>query len=250
MLGATADCQLLKSLWVNNWSEKAQAWLFPSICALCGVRSTQQYDLCQDCCAELPYLQAACRSCALPLPSSGICGHCLREAPSFDRTHAVFHYATPVDFFIKRLKFSKKLNYARLLARLMAEELARRYPDASGLPDLIIPVPLHRSRLRSRGYNQALELARPIAAFFNIPLDYQCCVRNRDTALQSDLPASQRRKNVKDAFQAGRINADHVVLVDDVMTTGHTVNELARIMRKRGVARIDVWTCARASYAK
>jgi ComF family protein len=237
----------LKSIWVNNWLEKGQGWLFPSICALCGVRSTHRHDLCQDCCAELPYQQAACRVCALPLPNSGICGRCLREAPSFDQTHAVFHYAPPVDFFIKRLKFDKKLNYARLLARLMALELSRRYPDASGLPDVIIPVPLHKSRLRSRGYNQALELARPIAAFFNIPLDYQCCARMRDTALQSDLPAALRRKNVKDAFQSGRIKADHVVIVDDVMTTGHTVNELARMMREGGVNRIDVWICARAS---
>jgi len=172
----------------------------------------------------------------------------MRRGPYFDRVDAVFHYASPIDFFIQRLKFNGQLNYARLLGKLMAIELSDRYSaTGSELPDLIIPVPLHPARLRERGFNQALELARPIAARFNIPIDYKSCLRIRETAKQSDLPAKSRRQNVKGAFQICGLQADHVVIIDDVMTTGCTVNEFASKIRGTGVTRIDVWTCARAS---
>lgn len=215
---------------------------------LCGVTATGEFDLCCDCCADLPYLKTACRVCALPLTVPGVCGHCSHRTPNFARSHAIFHYASPVDFFIQRLKFNSKLNYARLLGFLMARELAQRYSsDTDDLPKIIIPVPLHPARLRDRGYNQALELARPISTLFNIPIDYSCCVRIHNTALQSDLPAKSRRKNVKGAFRMQAVEADHVVIIDDVMTTGYTVNELAGVIRSTGVGRVDIWACARAS---
>ena len=218
---------------------------------LCGVTATDGCDLCSDCCADLPYLRTACRVCALPLTVVGICGRCLRREPKIHRSHAIFHYASPVDFFIQRLKFNRKLNYARLLGVLMARELAERYSsDADDLPKLIIPVPLHPARMRDRGYNQSLELARPVSALFNIPIDYSCCVRIHNTALQSDLPARLRRKNVKGVFRMQAVEPDHVVIIDDVMTTGYTVNELAGVIRNAGVDRVDVWTCARASSLK
>lgn len=133
----------------------------------------------------------------------------------------------------------------------MAFELSKRYDLAGeGLPDVIIPVPLHPSRLRSRSYNQALELARPIARHLGVTVDYQSCVRARETAAQSDMPAKLRRKNVKGAFQVRGTDADHVAIIDDVMTTGHTVDELADAMRGCGIRKIDIWICARASYGK
>jgi len=116
------------------------------------------------------------------------------------------------------------------------------------MPEIIIPVPLHRTRLRERGFNQALEIARPIARSLSIPVDYKSCERVRKTSAQSLLPAAERRKNIKGAFRVTRpIAARHVAILDDVMTTGHTVQELAATLRKAGVERIDVWVVARTS---
>jgi ComF family protein len=247
------SCQLLKFTWINNCLESAQSLVFPSLCVLCGSQSEDKYDICQACRDELPRLTVACQRCALPLSDgqAGICGRCMRRTPAFEHTYAVFHYASPVDFLIQRLKFNRKLNHARLLGSLMADELSKRYATAAGdLPEVIIPVPLHPSRLCDRGYNQALELARPVAALLNIAVDHQSCTRTRETAMQSDLPAKLRRKNVKGAFQIRGIDADHVAIIDDVMTTGYTVDELAGAMRGYGVKKIDVWVCARASYGR
>lgn len=223
--------------------------VFPSQCVLCGDQATDDHDLCLACRTELPYLSIACQHCALPLQISGTCGRCLQQLPGFDRAYGIFHYARPMDFLIQRLKFNKRLSFARLLGSLMADELSKRYAaDAESLPDVIIPVPLHASRLRERGYNQALEIARPIARCLKIPVDYKCAVRTRETAMQSELPAKLRRNNVKGAFKiSGLQQANHVAIIDDVMTTGHTVEELASEVRKAGIKKIDVWTCARAS---
>jgi len=136
---------------------------------------------------------------------------------------------------------------ANLLGDLMAEALEGRLSNAKHLPDFIIPVPLHASRLRERGYNQALELAKPIAKRFNLPLLSNGCVRNKATLPQSELPAEERFNNIKDGFTVQRnCAAKHVAIVDDVMTTGSTVNVLAKALKEAGVQTVDVWICARA----
>jgi ComF family protein len=123
------------------------------------------------------------------------------------------------------------------------------YFDPSYLqkPDVIVPVPLHKSRYRQRGFNQALEIARTVSKDMQVPLDVYSCQRQHDTPQQSQLPAKQRRKNLKNAFAVVRpLNAAHVAILDDVMTTGSTVHELAKVLKKAGVAKVDVWVCARA----
>ncbi|MEW6352752.1 MAG: ComF family protein [Pseudomonadota bacterium] len=218
-------------------------WLFPAACALCG-GAAAEHELCAACRAELPYNDTACPRCALPLAVNALCGQCQVAPPPYDAAFSLLHYAAPVDQLVQRLKFSAKLNLARLLGELLAERLAQR---AAPPPELIIPVPLHRARLRTRGFNQALEIARPIARRLRIPLDYRNCTRVRATAVQSTLPAKQRAKNVKGAFRVLKpIAARHVALVDDVMTTGSTLHECATALRAAGVATIEVWTCARA----
>ena len=193
----------------------------------------------------------ACYQCALPLHGttavpSPLCGHCLKEPPSYDHTFSAFQYAHPVDHLIHDLKFNRKLAIARLLGELMAQQLTKR--ACAPLPQLITPVPLHAARLRERGYNQATELARPIARALNIPIDYQHCQRHRATAVQSDLPANERLRNVKGGFSvAKKLPAHHVAIVDDVMTTGATVAEFATTLRSAGVKKIEVWVCARAA---
>jgi len=172
----------------------------------------------------------------------------LQHSPAFANTVSLFDYRPPVDSLILGLKFHGRLACARLLGALLAEKL--KHVINKDLPDCIIPVPLHPARLRRRGYNQALELARPLARVLRLPLDPHSCRRIIATAEQTTLDARMRRRNLRGAF---RVVADlglrHVALVDDVMTTGHTVQALSRALRASGVARVDVWVCARAILA-
>ena len=210
-------------------------------------------DICLSCQTGLPFQTLACYRCASPLhgikDDMALCGRCLTDPPSYDRTLSAFRYAYPVDQLIHDLKFNRKLAIARLLGELMAQQITKRvHLTSPSLPQMIIPVPLHPARLRERGYNQATELARPIARALNIPIDYRHCQRPRATAIQSDLPASERPRNVKGVFSVvKKIPVRHVVIVDDVMTTGATVAELATTLRNAGVEKIDVWVCARAA---
>ncbi len=221
-------------------------WLFPPRCILCGGRGSRDLDLCEGCCADLPRLERHCLRCALPLVSGDICARCLRHPPAFHSTTALFHYAFPIRELIIALKFHGQLHLAPTLGRLMARALENR----SDLPGCIIPVPLHPKRLRERGYNQALELARPIARTLGIPLEHRACIRTRPTQAQSGLPERRRRINVAGAFRLiAPLKADHVALVDDVMTTGSTVQALASELRRGGVERVEVWSLSRASMA-
>lgn len=222
--------------------------LFPPSCVLCDNPGSAGRELCAACQADLPHNHAACARCALPLPAvqaDASCGLCQQSPPAFDAAFSLYRYAYPVDQLIQYLKFSAKLNIARLLGDLMADAWTQR---GAPLPELIIPVPLHPTRLRERGFNQALEVARPLARRLGIPLDYQSCVRRRATALQSALPAKDRRANVKGVFEVVKpINARHVALLDDVMTTGHTLQELSGVLRGAGVEKIEAWVVARAT---
>ena len=171
------------------------------------------------------------------------CGACIAHPPAFTRTLAPFRYEEPVKHLIHALKFNRKLYIARVLGELMADHYAQQ--DAR--PDIIIPVPLHAGRLRERGFNQALELARRVATRLRIPINLHACVRTRGTAAQSDLPAAQRAKNIKGAFELReRLHVRRVAIVDDVMTTGATVDELAGVLTAGGVEDVQIWVCARA----
>lgn len=234
-------------LYLKNIPGNVEHWLFPAACVLCRKPGADGHELCTACLIDLPYNTLACTRCALPLPapSEALCGNCQQKPPAYDHALSLFHYAHPVDQLIQRLKFNAKLNMARLFGELMAGQLLRQ---KRMLPELIIPVPLHRARLRTRGFNQALEIARPLAQRLGIPIDYQHCVRSRATAVQSLLPAKEKHANVKGAFSVAKpVRARHIALIDDVMTTGHTLEEVARVLRKAGVERIDVWVVARAS---
>ena len=157
-----------------------------------------------------------------------------------------FLYRPPLDSLIIQLKFGRRLALARLLGELLTEAWqAARPPDTA--VDLVVPVPLHPARLRERGYNQALELARPLARAWRVPLDVRCAARVRVTVPQSDLPAKRRRRNIKGAFRVTEAVAGrHVAVVDDVMTSGHTASEFAATLRRAGAASVSVWVGARA----
>lgn len=226
---------------VNNWIKSIQQGLFPERCLLCGDNADSD-GFCRDCLAELPFIRHSCPRCAIPLPASYYCGRCLRHAPPFDHCWALFAYQPPIDSLIRNLKFSGDLVVARALGKLLA-----RYLPMQTRPQAIIPVPLHSSRLRQRGFNQSMELARWISKSWQIPLLGHVCYRQRATCEQSTLSLAERKRNVQGAFQTlPSLRVRHVALVDDVMTTGHTIAELTRVLKCAGVEHITVWVCARA----
>ena len=208
-------------------------------CLLCGVAS-RNGAWCGPCDAALPYLPAPhCPLCALPTLNGATCGRCLKRAPQFDRTVAVFAYAFPLDKLVQAFKFNQQLMLVRLLANKLAQRIEIR-------PDYIVAMPLHPARLQERGFNQSLELARQIASNLNIPLLNHACQRVRDTPPQSALPWRERGKNMRKAFTCTEdLSGKHVAVVDDVMTSGASVNELARALRQANAREVSAWVVAR-----
>ncbi|RDI96914.1 ComF family protein [Dyella solisilvae] len=229
------------------WRPAAHAlgrFVLPLHCLLCGAPGDDGLDLCRDCAAELPRNRSCCARCALPLAEpAALCGQCQRRTPPWDAAWAPFRYAWPLDRLESRFKFGADLAAGRVLSTLWWRE-----PLPLALPQLIVPVPLHRQRLRERGYNQALELARALARGWRLPLRHDVLQRIRQTDAQTELGAIARRRNVRGAFAVrdGIALPPHVALLDDVFTTGATLAECVRALKRAGVARVDVWALARA----
>jgi ComF family protein len=234
---------------VNRWLESAHGMLLAPRCILCGAAGQRPVlDLCGACEADLPHNRHACARCALPLPADApTCGNCLTRSLCFDRCDAAFLYAFPIDLLVRKLKYNGVLPHARLLGTLLASHVLTRRAGQL-MPGALVPVPLHEDRYRERGFNQAAELARAIGRVLEIPVDTGLCARARATQDQAELGAAQRRRNVRGAFSmADRrrpVNA-HLAIVDDVLTTGSTVDELAGVLRAGGARTIEVWTVAR-----
>ncbi|MFZ0220042.1 MAG: ComF family protein [Candidatus Aquirickettsiella sp.] len=220
---------------------------YPYHCILCDDKTYRELDLCLECEKFLPWLRNVCIYCAAPLvfPTPSACGVCLKKPLLFHKLCVCFSYTEIIRKLVTGLKFQQQLIYAHILGSLLAKKVSSQY-QSKKLPDIIIPVPLHKKRLYERGFNQAIELARPISKKLNIPIEYKRCKRVVNTAAQSKLPANQRSNNVKNAFIAHQDLAYlHIALLDDVMTTGHTLTEMSRALYYVGVKRIDVWCCAR-----
>jgi ComF family protein len=168
-----------------------------------------------------------------------ICGACLRRPPPFDAAVAAFEYRFPVDRLVRRFKFAGDLAAGRWLAGRLAAVVAAQ-------PDLIVVPPLTPARLRERGFNQALEIARVVGAATGARVGARVLEKVRDTAPQPGLGGRARRRNLRGAFRAARpVAGSHVAIVDDVMTTGATVAELASVLKEAGARRVDVWVVAR-----
>lgn len=225
---------------INNLS----CWL-PQACYLCGQPNRHQ-ALCPACFRDLPRLAArcCCPQCGRPLATPDLpCGHCLRDAPAYDRVISGFAYANPISQLVGKLKFQGRIQLARLFGELLLERAA----DTDSTAQAILPVPLHSRRLRQRGFNQALEIARPLARGLHLPILSDAILRQRDTLPQSSQTATRRRHNVRGAFSLLRVPPyRRLAIVDDVMTSGHTVNEIAQLLRQAGVERIEIWCVARA----
>ncbi len=214
--------------------------LLPQDCLLCAAPSGGEL-LCAACHGELPRLPAAaCPRCALPTSGGETCGRCLRHPPHHDRLLAAFPYAFPVDRMLQQLKYGHQL----ALAGWFGERLGTIAANLDA--DLIVPMPLHPRRLAARGFNQALEIARSLPRHTGAVLAATVCERVRETAPQEGLTLLQRRRNLRHAFACrSDLSGRHVLLVDDVVTTGASIDECARTLRLHGARHITVLTVAR-----
>ncbi len=229
----------------SPWTRGAAALagrLFGGTCYLC--RGQSPGLLCDACIADLPYLaRPRCPQCALPSREGLPCGRCIGDPPSYDATTAVFAYTFPADVLVQGLKFRGELALAALLAEELHSEL-RTLPAET--VDMIVPVPLHDVRLGQRGYNQSMEIARRLATRMGLPVLPDLCTRVRQTAAQVDLPWKERRENVRNAFSCrSSMDGKRVAVVDDVMTTGATLGEVASTLKRFGAARVVNWVVAR-----
>lgn len=216
--------------------------LLPPACTLCGA-ATAGALLCAPCTADLPWNTPACPGCALPAAQAVLCTACQQKPRAFEAAFAAFVLATPIQQGIHALKYQARFQQATLLATAFASRLRHR---TEPLPTLLIPVPLHWRRQWSRGYNQSLELARSIGAELGIAVDTEAAKRLRATPDQIGQTAVQRRKNLKDAFAVSpRIAGQHIALLDDVMTTGATLEELAHTCKAAGAVTVEAWAIAR-----
>lgn len=231
--------------------------IYPPRCALC-LSSPQpagkvSIELCRDCQSDLQLITAACFQCGIPLnhtQADQLCGECLKKKPAYDQVVSVYHYRQPLIWLIQQMKFHKKTRIANLLSQLLSRYIQRRITDKTlSIPDAIIPVPLHHKRQHQRHFNQAEELAKVISKNLQCPIDSQYIERYLISQQQSGLDAKQRKKNVKGIFRVKNKKQNkyqHIAIVDDVMSTGSTLNEVARILKKSGIMKIDVWVLARA----
>ncbi|MFH1819237.1 MAG: ComF family protein [Pseudomonadota bacterium] len=213
----------------------------PRTCLLCG-GAARTGHVCPACLADLPWhTQPQCPQCATPTPQGQTCGACLKRPPAFDRTIAALSYVFPLDRLIPHLKYHGQLAIAPALG-----EWLTRATEAAPVPDRMIAMPLHAVRIRERGFNHATEIARDVAARQGLPLDLSSCQRIRDTPPQMGLKHDARRRNLRGAFAcSGDIRGQHIALVDDVMTTGTSLDELAATLKRAGAREVTCWVAAR-----
>ncbi|MEE8118035.1 MAG: ComF family protein, partial [Gammaproteobacteria bacterium] len=203
-------------------------------------------EFCADCYADLPWNNPACVRCALPLATqySTTCPACARRLPAFDRSIAAVRYEFPVDVLVRRFKYNGMLHLAPSLSKLLLDAVLLANLEK---PEALLPVPLHTARLKERGFNQSIEIARILSRAMDIPLLTTAIRRQRDTPFQTGLVASQRRKNLRNAFVATTTHLpESVAIVDDVMTTGTTAQAIASLLRNHGVKHMTVWAISRA----
>lgn len=237
----------LKNSHLLNFKSIASIFLKPH-CFLCVTNQTQKHGLCQDCLNDLTWVPAAsCPQCGL-ISDGNLCGSCVSSPPHFNATHAVFLYAYPIDAMIQHYKYGASLSLSQSFGQLIHEKI--RLINNFDAIDLIIPMPMHPTRLKERGFNQALEIAKVLDKSFNknntSKLNYQSVIRQTLTPPQASLPLKERVKNIKGAFKINKnITGKRIAIVDDVMTTGASLNELAKTLKQAGATHVECWVIAR-----
>ncbi len=221
---------------------------------MCLNISNQQRDLCRKCQLELPVSSHTCSQCGIALPPITLyqyrCAQCIKHLPYFNDTVVGFDYQTPINFWLKQFKFHKKGLYARILTEIYAEKLIKileHHPE--NRPQVLIPMPLHWRRITQRGFNQAYMIAQQLSQKLQIPISRHSCVtRIKYTQPQSKLNQQSRHRNMRGAFYVQNLSEiQHVAIIDDIITTGNTVNELSRELKKQGVQHVSIWALARTN---
>ena len=225
--------------------------IYPPRCLICDGAGSRHKDLCGPCEQSLPWIKNACIRCALPIADDSaenlICGRCLKKRPYFDDSLSLFSFEKQIVGLMHQLKFHDRLAVSRLFGSWLVDAVVPKMDK----PDCLLPVPLHKRRLRQRGFNQSIEISRALKKAWAIPVETKRVRRVRETLSQTGLDAKQRRRNIRGAFEVcDKINYNHVVIIDDVVTTGSTVNELARILKRHGVKKVSVLSIARAPMKK
>lgn len=222
-------------------------------CLLCHGLTSPKQDLCAPCQRRLPWNQHHCQRCAEPWPDpfTGLCQHCISEEPHFDQLHTPFIYRFPIDQLILQGKGGRRSELLQVLARQLADSIRQQQ---IALPDLIVPVPLHQQKQQQRGYNQAGVIAHLVGKRLKVPVRHDLISKIREPKQQKGLSRSGRQQNLQRAFRIERQAlrslpqpAHHIVLVDDVITTGSTLNQLAKQLRSSGMERVDGWAIARTA---
>jgi ComF family protein len=214
--------------------------LLPQDCYACGAQAGHDL-LCPDCLRDLPELPAErCPQCALPSPHGQLCGACLRDSPHYDATVARWAYEFPIREMVQALKYQARLALAPWLARTLAGF------KPPGEADCLIALPLHSTRLAERGFNQSVEIGRHLARHWKLPLILEACMKDRMIEPQANLPWKARRKNIRGAFRCIEdLRGRRIVVVDDVMTTGATLDEFAKTLKQRGAVHVTNVVIAR-----
>ena len=228
--------QLLKAQAAEVWQRRP--WRLESDCRFCGVPGQ---EACAACVEALPRIEAPCPRCGLPSGTGEPCGACLGRPPAFARVAARFAYRFPIDRAMQRFKFAGELATGRWLADQLACDVG-----SLEAPDLIVSPPTTRERLALRGFDPALLIARRVGRVQGVPVRPSVLRRRRDTEHQPGLGREARRRNLRDAFECREsLDGARVAIVDDVMTTGSTVEAVARALRAAGARQVEVWVVAR-----
>ncbi|MBC7756208.1 MAG: ComF family protein [Bdellovibrio sp.] len=254
---------------LNKWLKNSQLFnfclkmdtlkqfIFKPNCLLCAESTAQNsknthpstHAVCGECLAELPWHpKTSCPQCGLASSGAGlnaiVCGSCLNSPPDFDATKAVFLYAYPIDAMMLRYKYGSMLNLGDTFGEFLAEKI--NIEDCLRNIDLIVPMPMHPQRLQERGFNQALEIAKILTKNCKEKLDYKSTERQTLTPPQASLPLKERVKNIKGAFKVNTaLKEKRIAIIDDVMTTGASLNELAKTLKKAGASHVECWVVAR-----
>lgn len=215
---------------------------FPQLCLLCSSGHAGDVAICDDCLGDMPWhIENTCPQCALPSLSNQRCGQCIQAPPDFDLTLSLFQYQYPVSSMLQQYKYRQMLTLAQTWGALLALRLGTQ-----ALPDCIIPMPLHKQRLQERGFNQSMEIARVMSKRLNLPLDMSSCTRTKLTPPQASLPYKARIKNMHGAFSCEpTLQGMRIALLDDVMTTGASLNALAKTVKAAGASHVECWVIAR-----
>ena len=199
--------------------------------------------VCSYCIALMPLLGQACRYCAYPLPDTShlVCGNCIKKRPYFDCTMIHYPFEEPLRSLLHQFKYHHGLYLGSFLSHLILQSLQNH----TNMPQCLIPVPMHPKRIKLRGFNQAVILTRWLAKKLQLPYDITSCKKIINTEPQATLNGEQRQRSLRHAFKTQKLPYKHVAIIDDLLTTGSTANELAFTLKKSGVAQVDVWCCAR-----